>query len=91
MFAADQVELGTGDRGFIGPERGRACIRCRACGGRLWSRSRGADDPELPLRSSDETNLSAPSYETWGMRREAWLCGVSRVLESHARDRASGV
>lgn len=44
---------------------------CPRCGSSVFSRT--GDEIEINLGSLDETDQLVPSYESWIIRREAWL------------------
>ncbi len=44
---------------------------CPVCGSSVLART--GEEVELPLGSLDEPNQLVPSYESWTIRREAWL------------------
>lgn len=68
--------------GPAGDWRGR-CF-CPTCGSSVFARS--GDEIELHLGALDATDQLMPEYESWTIRREAWLPAFP-VARCHARDR----
>lgn len=65
IFAAGNVSVTGETREF----RGRH-FRPQ-CGSSVFART--GDEMEVPLGALDETNIFAPTYELWTVRREDWL------------------
>ncbi|PWW01804.1 hypothetical protein DFR52_102468 [Hoeflea marina] len=57
---------------------------CPRCGSSVFARS--ADEIELHLGCLDAPDQLTPSYESWTVRREAWLPPFP-LLHHHDRDR----
>lgn len=57
---------------------------CPVCGSSVFART--GDEVELPLGSLDEPNQLVPSYESWTIRREAWLPPFPATMH-YERDR----
>jgi hypothetical protein len=59
---------------------------CPHCGSSVFSRS--ADEIEVNLGSLDTPDLFTPTYESWTVRREAWLPAFA-LTRHYERDRES--
>lgn len=83
MFAREAVTISGETRDYAGRHF------CPACGSSVFARN--ADETEVYLGSLDEPDQLVPSYESWVLRREAWLPDFplakhfDRDRESHAR------
>jgi len=60
---------------------------CPRCGSSVFARS--ADEIEIYLGSLDTPNQLTPIYESWTIRREAWLQPIPGA-EQYERDRTVG-
>ena len=80
VFPEDAVTISGATRAY----RGR--FFCPICGSSVFARS--ADEIEVHLGALDTPNQLIPTYESWSLRREAWLPPF--LLEGrHDRDRDS--
>lgn len=87
IFPADRVAFAGDEPGmFASSATGRRYF-CRRCGSPVFNRDEGSDEVELALGSFDETSRFTPTYELWGLRREAWLPPVPSVVRSYERNR----
>ncbi len=59
---------------------------CPHCGSSVFSRS--ADEIEVNLGSLDAPDQLTPTYESWTVRREAWLPAFA-LTRHYERDRDS--
>ncbi len=57
---------------------------CPECGSSIYAES--GDEREVHLGALDAPDLFRPTYETWCVRREAWLPSF-RLSKSYDRDR----
>ncbi|MEO1293250.1 MAG: GFA family protein [Pseudomonadota bacterium] len=57
---------------------------CPECGSSVFART--GDEIEVHLGALDKPNQLTPTYETWTVRREAWLSPVPNA-EQYERDR----
>lgn len=60
---------------------------CTRCGSRVFGRSEGSDEIELPLGVFDETSLWTPTYELWTRRREDWLGDLPTLRHHYVENR----
>jgi len=78
IFPADAVTIA----GETGAYAGRSF--CPRCGSPVFARS--GDEIEVHLGALDAPDQLAPSYESWTIRREAWLPPFP-LAHHYARDR----
>ena len=78
IFAETAVTIS----GETGEYRGRHF--CRQCGSSVFARS--ADEIEINLGSLDAPDQLIPTYESWTVRREAWLPAFA-VRHHYVHDR----
>lgn len=57
---------------------------CSRCGSSVFARH--ADEVEVHLGALDSIDRLAPTYESWTIRREAWLPPIS-IVRSYTHDR----
>jgi len=60
---------------------------CPRCGSSVFARS--GDEVEVHLGALDAPDQLTPTYESWTVRREAWLPSFP-LAKSYARDREGG-
>ena len=66
---------------------GDRCAFCTRCGAHVFGVVDRSDEIEIYLGSFDETNVFAPSYELWMIRREQWLGELPTLTRHFERDR----
>jgi len=81
VFSQDAVTIAGEARDY-----GGRCF-CPRCGSSVFARS--GDEIELHLGSLDAPDQLVPGYESWMIRREAWLPEFPGTRH-HARDREAG-
>jgi hypothetical protein len=62
---------------------------CPACGSRVSAAYDDGDEIELSLGSFDQPGLFSPQYESWIIRREAWLAPLD--VPQNDRDPAAAI
>jgi hypothetical protein len=78
IFPAEAVTFEGETRDYAG-----RCF-CPRCGSSVFARS--ADEIEVSLGVLDEPDQLMPTYESWSIRREAWLPPFP-LARRYARDR----
>lgn len=78
VFAQDAVKISGQTQDYAGR------FFCPRCGSSVFARS--GDEIEIHLGSLDATNQFEPTYESWAVRREAWLPAFAHTT-LYERDR----
>jgi hypothetical protein len=72
IYPADAVSV-SGETAAHELRGGYARHVCPTCTSPIYEAFEGSDEVEVLVGVLDEPSLLAPTYETWTVRREAWL------------------
>jgi len=72
VFGMDEVHIEGPTDAWANSAHGRE-HSCRTCHSPVYYLDERDDEVELKLGAFDESGLFTPAYETWIIRREAWL------------------